>query len=141
MCTCISYQYRSMRKRKQTGACSVKASQSIQKPAPDINFGHFEPRFEPARHPSTKAKMEDRLMRKSEEEMFKQQEEEEKERLEEEERRWTEETMRKLAEVERGSEKKGRRARGEEKGKKGPRADEEIVVEVLVSRDGYKLIK
>ena len=141
MCTCISYQYRSMRKRKQTGACSVKASQSIQKPAPDINFGHFEPRFEPARHPSTKAKMEDRLMRKSEEEMFKQQEEEEKERLEEEERRWTEETMRKLAEVERGSEKKGRRARGEEKGKKGSRADEEIVVEVLVSRDGYKLIK
>ena len=119
----------------------MKASQSIQKPAPDINFGHFEPRFEPARHPSTKAKMEDRLMRKSEEEMFKQQEEEEKERLEEEERRWTEETMRKLAEVERGSEKKGRRARGEEKGKKGSRADEEIVVEVLVSRDGYKLIK
>ena len=81
-------------------------------------------------------------MRKSEEEMFKkQQEEEEKERLEEEERRWTEETMRKLAEIERNSEKKGRRARGEEKGKKGSRADEEIVVEVLVSRDGYKLIK
>ena len=73
-----------------------------------------------------------------EEEMFKQQEE--REQLEEEERRWTEETMRKLAEIERDSEKKGRRGRGEEKGKKGLRADE-IVVEVLVSRDGYKLIK
>ena len=82
-------------------------------------------------------------MRKSEEETWKQQEEE-RERLEEEGRRGTEETVRKLAEVERNSERKRRVAMEEKcKREKGPRADEiakDTVIEVLVSRDGYKLI-
>ena len=104
-------------------ACSVEPSQSLQKLPPDINSDHFEPRFEQARQ----VNMEDRVRRQREEE------EEERRKLEEEERRWREETMRKLAEVQRQREKKGR-------GEKKEEIEKNSAVEVLVSRDGYKLI-
>ena len=63
--------------------------------------------------------------------------------MEEEERRWTEETLRKLAEVQRMKEE-GRLARTEKKEMKNVPGDEKsaenTVIEVLISRDGYKLI-
>ena len=63
--------------------------------------------------------------------------------MEEEERRWTEETLRKLAEVQRMKEE-GRLARTEKKEMKNVPGDEKgaenNVIEVLISRDGYKLI-
>ena len=83
--------------------------------------------------------MEDRL-KKKEEEIYNQ---DEGKRMEEEERRWTEETLRKLAEVQRMKEE-GRLARTEKKEmKKAPgdeKSAENTVIEVLISRDGYKLI-
>ena len=83
--------------------------------------------------------MEDRL-KKREEEIYNQ---DEGKRMEEEERRWTEETLRKLAEVQRMKEE-GRLARTEKKEMKNVPGDEKsaenTVIEVLISRDGYKLI-
>ena len=81
--------------------------------------------------------MEDRLKKK---EIYNQ---DEGKRMEEEERRWTEETLRKLAEVQRMKEE-GRLARTEKKEMKNVPGDEKsaenTVIEVLISRDGYKLI-
>ena len=81
--------------------------------------------------------MEDRLKKK---EIYNQ---DEGKRMEEEERRWTEETLRKLAEVQRMKEE-GRLARTEKKEMKKALGDEKsaenTVIEVLISRDGYKLI-
>ena len=81
-------------------------------------------------------KQDHRVMSLREEEMHKlQQEEERKQLAEEEERRWKEETMRKLAEVQRqAAEKKAREEKRVEEIAKNS------AVEVLVSRDGYKLI-
>ena len=77
-------------------------------------------------------KMEDTLKRREEEKICNQ----EREKEEEEEKRWREETLRKLAQILREKEEKREKA-------KSPTAEEigqDNVIEVLVSRDGYKLI-